>query len=283
MLGEYLQYELSRLVDSAWAVAAFAALHRDDLAPDQRAAAEQAVVLSGLPATARDGEFAAALTSQLAQAAAFAAGVPGGWAGMPDDVLIAQGTASKQVADWIVDKVVPALGAAEALGRPGAAFLDIGVGTGQLTARIAERWPLIQITGMDRMERPLGIARRVVAEAGCADRVDLVRADARFLAEQSRYDLAWLPLSFMSPKVIPDVLSAARRALRPGGWAIATTLMAVSEVPVVQAMSDLCTTVCEGSSLSREELLPLMREAGYSRLVDLPSTPLTGVLTAACR
>lgn len=283
MLGDHLQYELSRLVDSAWAVAAFVALHREDLAAEQRGAAERVLVLSGLPETARDDEFAAALASQLAQAAAFAGGTPGGWAGMPDSVLVAQGRASRQVADWIVDKAAPALGVTGTLTRPGAAFLDIGVGTGQLTARIAERWPHIQITGVDQAERPLRLARGIVAEAGCADRISLVCADARFLTDKSRYDLIWLPLSFLSPKAIPDVLSAACRALRPGGWAIATTLMAVAEVPIVQAMSELFTMACGGSSLSREELLPLMREAGYSRTVDLPSTPLTGVLTAACR
>jgi precorrin-6B methylase 2 len=283
MLGEQLQYELSRLVDSAWAVAAFVAWHRDDLADDQRAAAERVLVFSGLPTNMRDGEFAAALTSQLAQAAAFAAGVPGGWAAMPDHVLLAQGTASRQVADWIVDEVAPALGATESLSRPGTVFLDVGVGTGQLSARIAERLPLIRIVGLDRMEQPLSLARRVVAEAGCADRVDIIRADARFLAEESQYDLIWLPLSFISPDALADVLVAARRALRPDGWVIASTLTVAADLPIVAAMSDLFTTVCEGSSLSREELLPRMREAGYTRLVALPSTPLTGALTAAGR
>ncbi|MYR24018.1 hypothetical protein GTW63_37975 [Streptomyces sp. SID6137] len=85
----------------------------------------------------------------------------------------------------------------------------------------------------------------------------------------------------MSPDAIPKALEAVRRVLRPGGWVIATTFAADSELPIVNAMSDLVTAVNGGSSLTQEDLLVEIRAAGYSESVALPSTPLTGALTAA--
>ncbi|WP_199571654.1 class I SAM-dependent methyltransferase [Streptomyces murinus] len=281
MLGAQMQFELSRLVDAAWAVAAYAAQGRDDLSPQQRAAVERALTLSGLPVGSHDPEFAAALTSQLAQAAAFAEGPTKGWGDMPDEVLLAQGRGSRQVADWIVDEAAPVLGLTGIAERTDTAFLDVGVGTGQLAARIAERWPRARVVGVDRMERVLGLARTVIDKAGCADRVELRHGDVTDLADDAVYDLAWLPLSFMSPDAIPKALEAVRRVLRPGGWVIATTFAADFELPIVNAMSDLVTAVNGGSSLTQEDLLVEIRAAGYSESLALPSTPLTGALTAA--
>ncbi len=57
-LGEAVPRELSRLIDAGWVVAAFAVLQRGEAKQELRDAAEQVLLLSGLPTnTRRNDEF----------------------------------------------------------------------------------------------------------------------------------------------------------------------------------------------------------------------------------
>jgi SAM-dependent methyltransferase len=58
----------------------------------------------------------------------------------------------------------------------GAAILDVGCGTGEITARLAELYPRATITGVDLVEDHLATARRRAAAFG--DRVRFQRGDA---------------------------------------------------------------------------------------------------------
>jgi SAM-dependent methyltransferase len=283
MLGESLQYELSRLADAAWAAAAFVAHQRGGLTPELGDAVAEVLLVSGLPATVRDEAFASALASQLAQAAAFASGHTAGWAGLDDEVLLAQGHGSGQVADWIVDQVIPALGVEAQLRRPGAAFLDVGVGTGQLAARIAARCPDLRVVGIDVLERALALARGCVHAAGHGDRVLLRRVDVSALDEEASFDLVWFPLVFIPPDAVQAGLAAVLRALRPGGWIIVTTIAGQAELPITRALARLSALLNGGSASTAQELMPALRRIGYTSVRSLPATPLTGVLTGGCR
>jgi cyclopropane fatty-acyl-phospholipid synthase-like methyltransferase len=101
--------------------------------------------------------------------------------------------------------------------RPGGVFLDIGTGTGWLAIAIARTFPDLRVVGIDLFEPALDLARRNVADEGLDDRIELRLQDATAVDDVTAYDAIWMSLPFMSRAVVPAILDAARRALRPGG------------------------------------------------------------------
>lgn len=96
-------------------------------------------------------------------------------------------------------------------------ILDLGCGTGEITRRLAERYPQARLTGVDILESNLQIARarggrheaRIAYVGGDAFALDF--ADATFDLVVCRH---------MS-QAVPDfalVLDEITRVLRPGGW-----------------------------------------------------------------
>ena len=96
-------------------------------------------------------------------------------------------------------------------------ILDLGCGTGEITRRLAQRYPQATLQGIDILEGNLALARRdsgafgqrIVYEQGDAFALQL--ADARFDLVVCRH---------MSQAVpdFPRVLAEITRVLKPGGW-----------------------------------------------------------------
>jgi ubiquinone/menaquinone biosynthesis C-methylase UbiE len=95
-------------------------------------------------------------------------------------------------------------------------ILDLGCGTGEITRRLAERYPEATLVGVDILEENLARARglgdaggRITYRPGDAFALDL--ADAGFDLVACRH---------MSQAVpgFPDVLAEITRVLKPGGW-----------------------------------------------------------------
>lgn len=283
-LGEALPRELSRLIDAGWVVAAHLVLQRGDTDEEVRRAAERVLLLSGLPATTKPHDhFAAMVASQLKQVAGFGAGTARRWADLDDDVLLTQGHASRFVADWIADEVCPAIGLRDRMRRPDAAFLDVGTGTGQLAAQIAARFPDARVVGLDIARRPLALARNLLAESPHGGHVELREADVADLGDKEAFDLAWLPVTVIARRSLESALAAVARALRPGGWVVASSVVAQDDLPINQAISRLVTSFHGGSAVTREDLMPLLREAGYAEIRALPESVVTGALLGARR
>lgn len=96
-------------------------------------------------------------------------------------------------------------------------ILDLGCGTGEITRRLASRYPQARIEGVDILEGNLALARRDSASFG--DRIHYEQGDAFSL----KYDAAAFDLvvcRHMSQAVpdFPLVLAEITRVLRPGGW-----------------------------------------------------------------
>lgn len=95
---------------------------------------------------------------------------------------------------------------------PGAAVLEIGCGTGQLTARLAGSG--FRVTAIDIGPSMVAAARRRLAGAGVSFQVtpfeDLAAADASFDLVISSAAFHWI-----DPEV---AFSKSARLLRPGGW-----------------------------------------------------------------
>lgn len=96
-------------------------------------------------------------------------------------------------------------------------ILDLGCGTGEITRRLAERYPQATITGLDILEGNLAIAR--AASTQYAGRVRYDAGDAFALAHaDASFDL--IVCRHLS-QAVPDfgrVLDEIGRVLRPGGW-----------------------------------------------------------------
>jgi hypothetical protein len=215
--------------------------------------AEGALPFADDPArSALAGEIRSSLMQALAFLDAVArADAQRGWRHVDPTLLDAQGSASAAFPAMFKARVVPAL---EDLGprleRPGAAFLDVGVGVGRLAIAMCRAWPTLRAVGTDPFEAPLAIARANVHEANLADRIELRRAGIEALRDEEAFDLAWLPTVFLPSEIVPLAFERVRASLRPGGWMI------------VPSVGDV------GSELSR---------AVWALQIDLWGGPLLGV------
>lgn len=97
--------------------------------------------------------------------------------------------------------------------RAGESILDLGCGTGHLTAQIAEAGA--QVTGVDRSAEMVGAARAAYPK------LKFEIADARSLAYQSEFDAVFSNATLHWIHEPELVLQGVSRALRPGGRFVA--------------------------------------------------------------
>lgn len=96
-------------------------------------------------------------------------------------------------------------------------ILDLGCGTGEITRRLAARYPEARVVGIDILEGNLAIARR--ASVALGERVRYEQGDAFALAgADAEFDLV---VCRHLSQAVPDfglVLDEMTRVLKPGGW-----------------------------------------------------------------
>lgn len=96
-------------------------------------------------------------------------------------------------------------------------ILDLGCGTGQITRRLAERYPQAAIVGVDILEGNLALARAASEAYGA--RIRYAQGDAFALEfDDGAFDLV---VCRHLSQAVPDfglVLDEITRVLRPGGW-----------------------------------------------------------------
>jgi ubiquinone/menaquinone biosynthesis C-methylase UbiE len=99
----------------------------------------------------------------------------------------------------------------------GARILDLGCGTGEITRRLALRYPQATLVGIDILEGNLALARR--DSEAFADRIRYEPGDAFALAhDDASFDL--VVCRHMS-QAVPNfalVMDEIGRVLKPGGW-----------------------------------------------------------------
>lgn len=96
-------------------------------------------------------------------------------------------------------------------------ILDLGCGTGEITRRLAERYPQATLVGIDILEGNLALARRDSRAFG--DRIRYSQGDA-FALDMADASIDLVVCRHMSQAVpdFPLVLREITRVLRPGGW-----------------------------------------------------------------
>ena len=95
-------------------------------------------------------------------------------------------------------------------------ILDLGCGTGEITRRLADRYPEATLLGMDILEENLARARGL----GDADgRIAYVAGDAFALdCADASFDLVACRHMSQAVPGFPEVLAEITRVLKPGGW-----------------------------------------------------------------
>jgi 2-polyprenyl-3-methyl-5-hydroxy-6-metoxy-1,4-benzoquinol methylase len=206
-----------------------------------------------------------------------------GWRHLNRMLLEAQGAASGGFPPMFRLLVVPALGdLAERLDRPGASFLDVGVGVARLAISMCRVFPALRVVGLDPFEAPLAIARENVAREGLVDRIELRRMGIEELADEGAFDLAWLPVVFIPRELVANAIARTHDALRPGGWILVPTLGGAGD-DLQRSVWALQNELWGGPVLASADVEELLRGAGFSSIQALVGPPWAPVLTAGRR
>ena len=100
-------------------------------------------------------------------------------------------------------------------------FLDVGTGVGAMALEAAERYPSLQVVGLDIWGPSLVLARANVAASQHAARIEIRAQDVTQLDERDAYTLAWLATPFMPRAIAEAALDRLGVALAPNGYLVA--------------------------------------------------------------
>jgi hypothetical protein len=127
--------------------------------------------------------------------------------------LEAQGRSGKGAIPAMVQAIrqVPELAAR--LGQPWAASWTWG---GVVAIELCRAFPALRVVGLEPAPAPLARARRNVAAAQLADRIELRQQGVQALQDTEAFDLAYVAQVFIPDGVFAAGLARVWRALRPG-------------------------------------------------------------------
>lgn len=221
--------------------------------------------------------------SPVLQAAALAGGTRDGWAAQSDAALTAQGLASGSAGALFARFVLPHLGdLADRLAAPGARMLDVGTGIGALAVGFAQAFPQLHVTGIDVLPRVLELARAHVGASPVSSRVELRRQDVAELADEERYDLAWLPAPFVPEPAVRAGIARITRALRPGG-AIMIGHGTFDGTDLDKALARFRTVAYGGTPLDGASAAGLLHEQALTSVLTVPMPPGAPAITVGRR
>lgn len=130
-------------------------------------------------------------------------------------------------------------GEAWAGSEPRGRMLDLGCGPGDITVRLAERFPLFAIDGVDGSEAMLGFGVERVRRHGLGGRVRLVRGHLPDCPLPGDYD-AVVSNSLLHHLRDPAILwDTVRRCARPGAAVFVMDLMRPEDEASARALTEL--------------------------------------------
>lgn len=197
----------------------------------------------------------------------------GSWSFDDPELLEAQGRPGRALLPLAMKAFFPRVpGLLERLDAPQARILDVGVGRGWIAIGFADIFTQCRVVGIDPHEPALEGARRNVAAAGYAERIELRGTTIQQLGESERYSAAFFPLPFFADAVVEPALAAVRQALEPGGFLI-TIASRLPADPLASAVLSLRDAVWGGVARDREVTEQLLRRGGFDEVVALEPPP----------
>jgi SAM-dependent methyltransferase len=100
----------------------------------------------------------------------------------------------------------------------GGTMVELACGTGYGLIRAAKAFPGMRFVGLDGDSYSLEIAESRIADAGLADRIELVQSTMEDFQADERYDLVTVNVSMHESRDIDAVTGAVFGALKPGGY-----------------------------------------------------------------
>jgi predicted O-methyltransferase YrrM len=190
-------------------------------------------------------------------------GLTPGWQHTDPELLEAQGRSGKGAIPAMVQAIrqVPELAAR--LGQPSASFLDVGVGVGVIAIELCRAFPALRVVGLEPAPAPLAQARRNVAAAQLADRIELRQQGVQELQDSEAFDLAYVAQVFIPDGVFEAGLARVWRALRPGGWLNMPAISATGD-DLEAALSRLRNLLWGGGVRLPEQVAERARATGFT-------------------
>jgi malonyl-CoA O-methyltransferase len=147
-------------------------------------------------------------------------------------------------------------------------ILDIGMGTGTMTARLAEKYPAAHIHGCDIALNMLACAR--AKKSLTLDNNLFIAADTEFLPyRESSFDLALAGFALQWVVDAARAFREVRRVLKPGGVFLCSIFGGDTFAELRQCYEQACheTGYCAGEALfldwSEQKVLALFHGAGF--------------------
>ncbi len=191
-----------------------------------------------------------------------------GWNFTEPAILQSQGMSS---ASGVEPALISRLGDLEQrLRAPSARFLDVGAGVGAISIAVCRLLPNLHAVGLEPQEAPLAEARRNVAGAGLADRIELRKQGVEDLTDKDAFDLAFFPQMFMSDRIVTLGLQNIWKALRPGGWILVTSL-SIEGMNIEAALSRLRDVLWGGAARLPSQVEALLSGAGFTSVMSFGS------------
>jgi hypothetical protein len=192
-----------------------------------------------------------------------------GWQQVGPELMQCQGLISAASTQLLVATTFHRVsGLVEQIQRPGATFLDAGAGTAGAAIALAKAFPQLHIVALEPNLVALRLARRNVAAAGLADRIELRRQRVENLRLREVYDAAHLAQAFFSDKAMLAGKRTVRAALRPGGWLL-TTATSVAGTGLREALTRLRNELWGGGARLPAELARCLTDAKYVDVAEL--------------
>jgi hypothetical protein len=275
--------------EAAWCLGALALVAGGQGSSGITAAAQQLLLAAGITAVpgqplrgfevATPSQLASQATSPLQQAAALASGRTIDWSAQSDETLLAQGQASALGARAFAQILLPAMdGLAGRLAAPGARMLDAGTGVAAMAIAFAQVFPQLQVLGIDIFDRALDLARRNIAASDVAARVTVREQDIAAFADDTGFDLAYIPAPFVARPAFDAGLPRVVAALRPGGW-LFVAHGRMGGTAAEDALTTLKTLVYGGTPLDQAAAGELLRNAGLTSVRLGPTPPPAPAIT----
>jgi SAM-dependent methyltransferase len=162
----------------------------------------------------------------------------------------------------------------------GGRVVDVHCGGGRWLVAMAQRFPLLELVGVEAEPDSAARARAAVASEGLGDRIEIREAAATEIGAAGTYDLAYFQYALHQIADAAAALRAAWAAIRPGGRIIVLDWPLPSEPDEFRSrhgeliLGVQLDELLQGTALApRERYLAWFAEAGLSAPteIDLPS------------